>query len=143
MDQPSGAVARFFQTYELHRNSNNIPAMVSHFAETFIAAGPQGAQCVRSADFALALPKRKQLFDSLGCQSATLVSLQETQLDARYVMAKTKWQMTFGQNGNTRNIVVDSTFLLDSGADGFRILLYLPHQDIMQVLKDRGVLRAD
>jgi hypothetical protein len=143
MSQPSTPVARFFQTYQLHNSSGDIPEIVSHFADTFLAAGPQGAKCVRATDFALALPKRKQLFESLGSQSTALVSLQETPLDARYVLAKTSWQINFTRHGNTQNIVVDSTFLIDTGVDDFKILLYLPHQDIMQVLKDRGILPAD
>lgn len=143
MSQPSTPVVRFFQTYQLHNSSGDIPAIVSRFADTFLVAGPQGAQCVRAADFALALPKRKQLFDSLGCQSTALVLLEETPLDARYVLARTQWQMTFDREGNTQSIVVDSTFLLDTGNANVKILLYLPHQDIMQVLKDRGILRPD
>jgi hypothetical protein len=143
MHPPSTAVARFFQTYQLHNSSGDIPEIVSHFADTFLAAGPQGAKCVRATDFALALPKRKQLFESLGSQSTALVSLQETQIDPRYVLAKTSWQINFTRHGNTQNIVVDSTFLIDTGVDDFKILLYLPHQDIMQILKDRGILPAD
>jgi hypothetical protein len=143
MSQPSTPVARFFQTYQLHNSSGDIPAIVSHFADTFLAVGPQGAQCVRAADFAIALPKRKQLFESLGSQSTALVSIHETPLDDRYVLARTQWQMTFDREGNTQNILVDSTFLLDTGNADVKILLYLPHQDIMQVLKDRGILRPD
>jgi hypothetical protein len=143
MSQPSTPVARFFQTYQLHNSSGDIPAIVSHFADTFLAVGPQGAQCVRATDFAIALPKRKQLFESLGSQSTALVSIHETSLDDRYVLARTQWQMTFDREGNTQNILVDSTFLLDTGNADVKILLYLPHQDIMQVLKDRGILRPD
>jgi hypothetical protein len=143
MSQPSTPVARFFQTYQLHNSSGDLPAIVSHFADTFLAVGPQGAQCVRATDFAIALPKRKQLFESLGSQSTALVSIHETSLDDRYVLARTQWQMTFDREGNTQNILVDSTFLLDTGNADVKILLYLPHQDIMQVLKDRGILRPD
>jgi hypothetical protein len=82
MSQPSTPVARFFQTYQLHNSSGDIPAIVSHFADTFLAVGPQGAQCVRATDFAIALPKRKQLFESLGSQSTALVSIHETSLAA-------------------------------------------------------------
>ncbi len=133
-------IARFFDSFARQSSGDDIQAQVAQFADTFLAAGPQAAKCVRAADFALALPKRKQLFDSLGCQSTTLVSLEETPLDARYVLARTKWQMTFGRpNAGPEQVLVDSTFIVDTAAAEFRIVLYLASQDIMQVLKDRGI----
>lgn len=133
-------IARFFESFARQSSSNDTQTQVAQFADTFLAAGPQGAKCVRAADFAQALPKRKQLFDSLGCQSTTLVSLEETPLDARYVLARTKWQMTFSRsNGELEEVLADSTFIVDTAADEFRIVLYLANQDIMQVLKDRGI----
>jgi hypothetical protein len=140
MDQSSSAVARFFQNYELLISNDDIPALASLFDGVFLAAGPQGAKCVRAEDFALALPKRKQLFDKLGCQSTALVSLQETALEARYALAKTKWKMTFLQSAGNQEILVDSTFLLDMARPDPKILLYLANQDIMQILRDRGIL---
>jgi hypothetical protein len=139
MDQ-SSKVARFFKIYELLISNDDISALVSLFEDVFLAAGPQGAQCVRAEDFALALPKRKQLFDKLGCQSTALVSLQETALDDRYALAKTKWRMTFHQPSGNQEVLVDSTFLLNMGRPDPKILLYLATQDIMQILKDRGIL---
>src|ERR1700687_5220962 len=111
MIQHQAALDRFFQEFELDSNSDDIPSMVSHFAETFLAAGPQGTQCVRSSEFALALPRRKQLFARLGCQPATLVSLQQTPLDDRYVMAKTTWRLDFARGTEVEQVLVDSTYL--------------------------------
>jgi len=140
MDQSSSAVPRFFQNYELLISNDDIPSLVSLFEDVFLAAGPQGAKSVRAEDFALALPKRKQLFDKLGCQSTALVSLHETVLDDHYALAKTKWRMTFHQPSGNQEVLVDSTFLLNMGRPDPKILLYLAHQDIMQILKDRGIL---
>ena len=133
-------IARFFESFARQSNSIDTQSQVAQFADTFLAAGPQGAKCVRATDFAVALPKRKQLFDSLGCQSTTLISLEETSLDARYVLARTRWQMTFSRpNGEPEQVMADSTFIVDTAADEFRIVLYLANQDILQVLKDRGI----
>src|SRR5438128_2660322 len=68
MQQASEAIERFFRNYESNASSDDTEAVISQFADVFMAASPQGAQAVRLADFALALPKRKQLFDSLGCR---------------------------------------------------------------------------
>jgi hypothetical protein len=106
-----------------------------------MAASPQGTQAVRATDFALALPKRKQLFDQLGCRSTELLSLRETPLDARYVMAATQWRMTFARDKHDpEEVVVDSVYIVDTGADAFKIVFYLANQDIMQILKQRGIM---
>ena len=135
------AIEQFFQTFELNRRTGNIPAMVEQYADVFLVAGPQGAQCIRGEEFALALPKRKRLFDSLGCQFTDFVSLVETPLNDRFVLARTQWKMTFTRNpGNEKYLLVDSIFIIDTAADGFKIIFYLPLQDIMQLLKDQGIL---
>jgi hypothetical protein len=139
-EHSSSAIERFFQAFELNRQSGDLPAIVSQFADVFLAVGPQGAQCIRGSDFALALPKRKQLFDSLGCQFTALASLNEIQLDARFVMARTQWKMTFAHgSGREQDILVDSTFIIDTGAVDFKIVFYLNTQDILELLKDRGI----
>ena len=107
---PSEAMERFFHTFESNTMRDNVDAVVSQFADVFMAANPQGAQAVRAADFALALPKKKQLFDRLGCRSTELVSLTEQRLDTRYVMATTQWKMTFEQPQRPNDqVVVESS----------------------------------
>jgi hypothetical protein len=136
-------IARFFDSFARQSSGENTQAQIAQFADTFLAAGPQGAKCVTSADFALAIPKRKLLFDSLGCRSVTLVSLEETPLGVRYVLARTKWQMTFSRpNADPEQVLADSTFIVDTAGDEFKIVLYLANQDIMQVLKSRGIAAA-
>jgi hypothetical protein len=136
-------IYRFFQLYAQKSSEDDIPALVSQFADPFVSADPHGTHCVRVADFAAVLPKRKLLFDQLGARPAVLVSLVETQLDARYVLAKTTWRFDFaGANlKEARQVLADSTFLIDTGKQEFKIVMYMAHQDIMQVLRDRGILR--
>ena len=86
MVQASEAIERFFRTYESNVSNDDPAEAVSQFADVFMAASPQGAQAVRAGDFRLVLPKRKEVFDRLGCRSSELVSLSEQRLDARYVM---------------------------------------------------------
>ena len=138
------AIGRFFQSYAQKSSEDNIPALVSLFADPFFSADPNGTRCVRVDEFAAALPKRKLLFDQLGCKPAVLTSLQETQLDPRYVLAKTTWKFEFARANpeETEEVFADSTFLIDTGKEDHRIAMYLAHQDIMQVLRDRGILRA-
>ena len=143
MHQPSEAIERFFRTFEANASGHDVEAQVSQFADVFMAASPQGAQAVRAADFALVLPKKKQLFNRMGCRSSELVSLSEERLDARYVLARTQWRMTFERPDIApQDVVVDSAYILDTTGESPKIVFYLANQDIMQVVKDRGLLPA-
>lgn len=134
------SVIRFIESYAHHSATRNIPALVSQFAETFLAAGPGGAQCVRAADFARALPRRIELFDSLGCQSTELIETHESQLDARYALVNTTWRFTFrGAEGAIETVDSESIFVIDRESDPFQILLYLNPRDIMETLRERGI----
>ncbi|HUD57751.1 MAG TPA: hypothetical protein VMR02_21155 [Terracidiphilus sp.] len=139
MEKAFPSVEDFFRQFELNNNKSDFSAAVSQFADTFMAAGPQGAQCVKASDFALALPKRKQLFESFGCRSMQLVSVDAHSLGDRYRMAHTRWKMNFAEGDlSAEAVFVDSTFIVETTEQQFRIVLYLAHQDVMAILKERG-----
>jgi len=143
MTTSESAVAAFFRTYDRLNAGGDIAATVALFAEVFLAAGTQGAQCVRAADFARALPKRKELFASLGCTGTKLVGLEETALDARYTLARTQWSFSLeGESRERREVVLASTFLVDVGGAEPRIVLYLSHQDPVAALRGAAVEQA-
>jgi hypothetical protein len=134
-------VALFLQSYEANAASGDIPALLAQFTDPFMAAGPTGLQCLRSADFALALPKRMQLFAGLGAQPSKLVSCEETRLDHRFVMAETRWLLTFIQEEQPpREALADSLFILDTAGAPPKIVFYLAHQDLLATLRDKGIL---
>lgn len=130
--------ARFLETFQ-HANALGSASSAALFADTFLAGGPDGAKPVSAAAFAPALDKRKQLFDSLGSRPAELVSVDEILLDTRYTLARTCWRMAFLRPDHpAEEVFVNSTFLLDLETQ--RILVYLAHQDIFDVLRQRGIL---
>jgi hypothetical protein len=143
MSQASESIERFFRTFEANASSDDVDTAAAQFSDVFMAAGPHGTQAVRAADFARALPKRKQLFQDLGHQSTQLVSLIEKRLDARYVLATTQWKMTFAGSGTSpKAIVVDSAYIVDAALPQPKIVFYLANQDLMQVLKDAGIMNS-
>jgi hypothetical protein len=136
----SNAMEIFFKDFEHNSSLSEIGALISQFAETFLVAGPQGAQVVPASAFALALPRRKKQFDEMGCQSTDLISLRETTLGNHYVMAETEWQMTFARGEKSpEEIRVASTFIVYTGDEQPKIVFYLPQHDVMALLKNRGV----
>jgi hypothetical protein len=143
MENSSASVEAFFRRFELNNNKSDFSAAVSQFADTFMAAGPQGAQCVRASDFALALPKRKQLFEGFGCHSMQLIRVDAHSLGTRYSMAHTRWKMNFAEGDlSTGPVFVDSTFIVETTEQQSRIVLYLAHQDVMAILKEREPTKA-
>ena len=139
----SSSLQQFFRNYAECTNAARIPELVAHFADTFLAGGPQGAQCVRSSDFALALPKRYEMFEKWGCRSTELLSVAELQLDSRYVLARTKWRMTFGHgDAGAVDVEADSDFVVDTGLEPWQIVFYLANQDLVEVLRSRGIIGA-
>jgi hypothetical protein len=142
MEDTRTALEEFFRHFIRNAEESDVASEVAQFAASFLAAGPQGASCVRREDFAVVLPKRRQLFESAGLRSTEFVSMEAEALDARYSMARTRWKMRFESMPRMQEIVVDSTFVIDTGAQPFQIVLYLAHQDIMAILKERGILTA-
>jgi hypothetical protein len=155
------SVAEFLSAFERTENPQQIAQLASRFADPFLAASPGGAIVVSAADFALALPRRRKMFDELGCRSTRLASIVETKLDDRYILAETKWLMVFARGeGQTRDILVGSTFILDTMSgnagngdtgngdtgngdtlngntiSGLKVIFYLNHQDVLAILRE-------
>lgn len=138
MQKPSAALESFFRAYETSVSASDYPAVAAHFADTFIAAGPEGSQAVRASDFALVLPRRRQMFERFRTVTS-MESIEETPLDGRHRLARVRWRMTFAPEGKTtQSIDLDSTFLVDMGANPPKILVYLSHQDLMATLRAHG-----
>ena len=134
-------IEQFFRDFEANDNAEHIDAIVAQFADTFLFAGPDGSQAVRTHDFARALPKRKQFFKQLGCISTELQSVAPVKLGERYVLASTRWRMLFQQESKPEEqITVESTFLVDMGGPVAKIVFYLPHHDVMALLQEKGLL---
>jgi hypothetical protein len=141
MNHFDGALARFIRSFEHNSASGDVPAVVQQFAEVFLVVTPDSVQCIRSVDFAVAVPKRKQLFDRLGRQSSELIRFKEIRLDLRYALARTRWRFIFRSvAGEPETVEVDVTYLIHTATEPFKILLYLAHQNIMEILTQRGLM---
>ena len=131
-------VEEFIREYARASKGENVAEMAAYFAPAFVAVGPMCAQAVRREEFAAALPRRKQMFDSLGLRRTEMTGLEMTEMDARHVLARTRWRMTFARDGGDEALEVESLFLVERQPEGCAILAYLPCQDIMALMKGRG-----
>lgn len=133
MENVSNRMAEFMESFERSRAAGD-EAAAAMYAETFLAGGPEGARCIRAADFLKALPKRKEMFERAGCRKTELAGVTEAPLGERYAMARTKWRMSFEREGGRQDVVeVESTFIVDFGGDAPRIIAYLAHHDALKM----------
>ena len=139
MTQPT--IRDFFEGLEISSETGNTTVLVNLFADPLVVASSNGARVVKATDLARMIPKRKEMLDAAGCQGAKLVSLNETRLDDHYSMVRTEWRWRVTSHGNeSQEITLPSTYIVRRSSDGLRIVFYLAHGDITEVLRKRGLL---
>jgi hypothetical protein len=103
-------------------------------------ANPQRIQPIRKEDFVKVLPRREELFRSLGLTSSTVESLEAKNLDAKYVLAKVNWKMRFERETEQLTESQNSaTYILSDSGDTFQIVFQIDHQDLIQRVRDMGL----
>ncbi len=139
MTQDDGELERFFKEYERYANLGEAEGTASLFAEVFLAADPAGVRAVSAAQLGVGVSQRKKLFESLGSRSTELIWLEQRPLDDRYILATTKWKVGFDRE-EMKELVLESSFVVHRSEAGPRIVFYLAHESLMDVLKERGLL---
>ena len=114
MDNLTEAITTLLRAFERNSTRDDVAPLAQCYADNFLAAGPAGVSVVNRHDFALALPRRKAMFDQMGCRSTKLDSVTVTKLDDRYAMAETTWRMTFAHGEDELSeVCVGSSFIFD------------------------------
>jgi hypothetical protein len=135
------ALDQFMTTYERNTASDDPADVVAQFADTFLAAGPDGSVLVSTTAFAQKLPMRKQHFENAGLRSTQLIARRDTLIGERYVLVDTQWQMDFAPAGKPAvTLTPQSSFLIDMGTPEPKILAYLSHQDIFKLIVDSDLV---
>lgn len=135
MDQ---LVYAFCEAYERANGASDFAAIGDLYAETFLFAGPHSAQPVRREDFLKVIPSRKAQFVTLGLADTRLASVEASELDSRYFLARVRWGMTLRiANGGAKNLDVFASYILQRGdGDKLSIVFQLDHQDLASVIAD-------
>lgn len=137
----AGGLRAFFERFQSLSAASDVDGLAAMYAGNVMIAGPNGAQVVNSADMQRAIPKRKQLLDSVGCQETVLVGLEETALTDRYSLVRAQFRWHFqAASGQPATVTLPSTFIVDRGGDSPQIVLYMNEQDVVSLLRERGVL---
>jgi hypothetical protein len=131
----------FFERFQSLSAGSNAETLAAMYAASVVIAGPQGSQVVSAADLQRAIPKRRQLLESVGHQNTALVGFEETALTARYALVRAQFRWEFqAVHGTPVTVTLPSTFIVDRGGDSPRIVVYMNEQDVVSVLRERGVL---
>ena len=128
-------ITTFFEEYERNIRVSDLAAIGRQYGDTFMFAGPTGAQAVSRTDFLAALPRRAGFFESLGMEPSTIRSLEVTQLDDEYTMAKVLWTMRFIPK-DERPVVIgtSATYVVREDQGALSIVFQLDHQDRKSVV---------
>lgn len=137
--QAQPEIADFFAQFERAGNDLDTIWLDSAFADQFLNIGPDLAGPVTKEALIAALPMRDGLFASIGARGSRLSSLIETPLDGMHSIVKTHWQVQFPNAvGNASPLELSSTFLLRREPSGWKIVVYLNHQDIVALVRERS-----
>jgi hypothetical protein len=127
----------FFRLYEQANSDFDIRLISKLYGDTFMFANPQGVQAVKKEDFVKVLPRRKDYMKAAGLLSSRIDSVAVTQLDAKYVLAKTVWNMRVrANNGDEVAGKTSATYILSIVGDSFEIVFQVDHQDLTKTVQD-------
>lgn len=138
---PAEELRAFFERFQSLSAASDVERIAAMYAGSVMIAGPRGSQVVSAADLQRAIPMRRQLLESAGYQDTTLVEFEETALTGRYALVRAQFQWRFqAAKSEPITVTLPSTFVVDRGGDAPRIVVYMNEQDVVSVLRDRGVL---
>ena len=131
----------FFERFQSLSAASDVEGVAAMYAGSVMIAGANGTQVVSSADLQRAIPKRRQLLESVGYRDTALVGFEETALTERYAVVRAQFRWLFRTpNGEPATVTLPSTYIVDRGGDSPRIVLYMNEQDVVSVLRERGML---
>lgn len=133
----------FFERFQSLSAAFDVERLAPMYAGSVMIAGPRGTQVVSASDLQRAIPARRQLLESAGYQDTALVGFEETALTDRYALVRAQFRWRFqAATGEPVTVTLPSIFIVDRGGDSPRIVVYMNEQDVVSVLRERGVLSS-
>ena len=130
----------FFERFHTP-STRSVESLATMYAGNVMIAGSAGTQVVSAADLQRKIPQRRRLLELAGHQDTTLVGFDESALTERYALVRARFRWGFqAANREVASVTLPSTFIVDSGGDSPRIVLYMNERDVVSVLQEQGVL---
>lgn len=138
---PAGGLRAFFERFQSLSAASDVDGLAAMYAGHVMIGGANGVQVVSSADLRRAIPRRKQLLESVGEHDTALVGFEETALTDRYALVRAQFRWQFNPaDSQPVTVTLPSSFVVDRGGDSPHIVLYLNERDVVSVLRERGML---
>lgn len=132
-------VLAFLERFAAVGRSADGEAQRELWAETFLSLDPLRAVAVPREAMLAALPRRRELFESIGATTSELVEVEETLLDDQHTIVRSLWRWPLPTaNGLESDLRLKSTFLLRRDESNWKIVVYLNHQDVAAVIAERA-----
>ena len=131
-------VRDFFQRYQSAGKGPDSEALASFFADVFMSLDPNSAAAVSPQALLAALPRRRQLFESIGSDGLELADISEMPVDDLHTLVRTSWRLRMRDQASRDPIFLLSTFILRREDGTWRIVLYLNHQDLNKLFSELG-----
>ena len=132
---PRPDVRAFFETFDRAGDTLDTATLATCFHDVFLNLDPNAATAVSREVLLNALPMREKLFGSLGVGGLALDTVTDTPLDAIHTLVHTTWSVRYTPGVTAAPLTLSSTFLLRHGDDGWRIVVYLNHQDVTATIR--------
>ena len=143
MSGTTPAVQEFFDRYAQSRSTLEIDQIAGQYSDSIVFAGPSGARVAEKPAILATLPKGLEFLRAHGHKSTKVLSLDETRLDAHYVLVRAQFVWHFEKPlTQPIEVKVDSAFILHVDQGALRIVFQLEHEDFQQALLASGVLPA-
>ena len=126
----------FFQRYERASEDLDSEALASCFCAVFMSLDASSATTLSPQALLAALPRRKQLFESIGGDGLELADISELPLDDLHTLVRTSWNLRMRNQPRGGPVCLRSTFILRKDDRAWRIVLYLNHQDMSKLFHD-------
>jgi hypothetical protein len=129
-------VRAFFEGYRRAGEDPDSGALMSCFADAFMSLDSSSATVASPQKLLAALPRRRQLFESIGSDGLELADIRELPLDGAHTLVRTSWDVRMRNASADGQLTLHSTFVLRRGGRGWQIVLYLNHQDLPRLFSD-------
>jgi len=126
-------VREFFQRYQRAGDRLDGEALEGMFSSVFLSLDPKSAAAVSPHALLAVLPRRRQLFQAIGCDGLVLADISETPLDDLHTLVRTSWRLLMHDQAPRDPIFLLSTFILRMEEGAWRIVVYLNHQDLAKL----------
>ena len=129
-------VGAFFRRYERAAEDLDSEALTSCFCAVFMSLDASSATTLSPQALLAALPRRKQLFESVGSDGLELADISELPLDDLHTLVRTSWNLRMRNQPPGGPVCLRSTFILRKDDRAWRIVLYLNHQNMTKLFRD-------